>query len=106
MDMKQVNIPQMHLESSGIHFNPTDLLYNFFGKNPKELKAQEMKKDDTVTCLNLSLTEKLLLLLVSIKKEILQRCNYSDSFIKTANDLQIMDAISGCYEEYKILKKR
>jgi anti-anti-sigma regulatory factor len=38
--------------------------------------------------------------------EILQRCNYSDSFIKTANDLQIMDAISGCYEEYKILKKR
>jgi hypothetical protein len=43
----------------------------------------------------------------SIKEipEILQRCNYSESFIKTANDLQIMDAISGCYEEYKILKK-
>jgi hypothetical protein len=46
MDMKQVNIPQMHLESSGIHFNPTDLLYNFFGKNPKELKAQG-NEDDT-----------------------------------------------------------
>jgi hypothetical protein len=28
--------------------------------------------------------------------EILQRCNYSDSLLK--NDLQIMDAISGCYE--------
>ena len=26
--------------------------------------------------------------------------------IKTANDLQIMDAISGCYEQYKILKKK
>jgi hypothetical protein len=61
-----------------------------------------MKKDDTVRNL---LESKLL---VSIKEipEILQRCNYSDSFIKTANDLQIMDAISGCYEEYKILKKR
>jgi hypothetical protein len=27
------------------------------------------------------------------------------SFIQTANDLQIMDAISGCYEEYKVLKE-
>ena len=38
--------------------------------------------------------------------EILDRCNYSESFIKTANDLQIMDAISGCYEDYKVLKKK
>jgi hypothetical protein len=68
-----------------------------------------MKKDDTVRNLLDRLTEKLLLCLGIDKKEIpeiLQRCNYSDSFIKTANDLQIMDAISGCYEEYKILKKR
>jgi hypothetical protein len=38
--------------------------------------------------------------------EILQRCNYSETFIKTANDLQVLDAISDCYEEYKILKKK
>jgi hypothetical protein len=38
--------------------------------------------------------------------EILERCNYSESFVKSANDLQIMDAISACYEEYKILKKK
>jgi hypothetical protein len=38
--------------------------------------------------------------------EILKRCNYSESFIQSANDLQILDAISGCYEEYKILKKK
>ena len=36
---------------------------------------------------------------------ILENCNYSEYFIKTANDLQIMDAINSCYEEYKILKK-
>jgi hypothetical protein len=36
---------------------------------------------------------------------IMQRCNYSESFVKTANDLQIMDAIRECYEEYKVLKK-
>ncbi|TEB40887.1 carboxypeptidase-like regulatory domain-containing protein, partial [Flavobacterium circumlabens] len=37
--------------------------------------------------------------------EIMHRCNYSDAFIQSANDLQIMDAISGCYEQYKVLKR-
>jgi hypothetical protein len=33
----------------GSIFNPTDMLYNFFGKKPRELrKLKEMKKDDTV----------------------------------------------------------
>ena len=96
----------------GSIFNPTDLLYNFFGKNPNELKKlKEMKKDDTVrNLLESKFDRETLAVLLGIDKkeipEILQRCNYSESFIQTANDLQIMDAISGCYEEYKILKKR
>jgi hypothetical protein len=70
-----------------------------------------MKKDDTVRNLLESKFDREtlgVLLGIDVKDipEILQRCNYSESFIKTANDLQIMDAISGCYEEYKILKKR
>jgi hypothetical protein len=33
----------------GSIFNPADMLYNFFGKNPKELKKlKEMKKDDSM----------------------------------------------------------
>jgi hypothetical protein len=36
---------------------------------------------------------------------LVSECNYSDDFIKTANDLQILDAISECYEEYKILSR-
>jgi len=36
--------------------------------------------------------------------EILRNCNYSDAFIKESNDLQILEAISGCYEEYRILQ--
>ncbi len=96
----------------GSIFNPTDMLYNFFGKNPKELKKlKEMKKDDTVrNLLESKFDRETIAVLLGVEKkeiaEILQRCNYSESFIKTANDLQIMDAISGCYEEYKILKKR
>jgi hypothetical protein len=58
-----------------------------------------MKKDDTVrNLLESKFDRETLAVLLGIDKEIpeiLQRCNYSD-FIKTANDLQIMDAISGC----------
>ena len=96
----------------GSIFNPADMLYNFFGNNPKELKKlKEMKKDDTVRNLLESKFDRetiAVLLGVDVKEiaEILQRCNYSEAFIQSANDLQIMDAISGCYEEYKILKKK
>ena len=96
----------------GSIFNPADMLYNFFGKKTVELKnLKEMKKDDTVrNLLESKFDRETLAILLGIDKkeipEILQRCNYSESFIQTANDLQIMDAISGCYEEYKILKKK
>ena len=74
-------------------------------------KLKEMKKDDTVrNLLESKFDREMIAVLLGVDKneiaEILQRCNYSESFIQTANDLQIMDAISGCYEEYKVLKKK
>lgn len=96
----------------GSIFNPADMLYNFFGKKSIELKKlREMKKDDTVrNLLESKFDREMIAVLLGIDKkeipEILQRCNYSESFIQTANDLQILDAISGCYEQYKILKKK
>lgn len=96
----------------GSIFNPADALYNFFGSKPKELKKlREMKKDDTVkNLLETKFDREMISVLLGIDKneipEILTRCNYSESFIKTANDLQILDAISQCYEEYRVLKKR
>ncbi len=95
----------------GSIFNPADMLYNFFGKNGKELKKlKDMKKDDTIrNLLESKYDRETLAVLLGISKdeipEILQRCNYSDSFIQSANDLQILDAISGCYEQYKVLKR-
>ena len=91
--------------------NPADFLYNVFGKRPKEMKKlKEMKKDDTVrNLLATKFDRETLAALLEINKDdiplILQNCNYSEYFIQTANDLQIMDAISACYEDYKILKK-
>ncbi|MBA9072165.1 hypothetical protein GGR22_000291 [Flavobacterium gossypii] len=94
----------------GSIFNPADMLYNFFGKKPTELKRlKEMKKDDAVkNLLSSKFDRETLGALLGVSPneiaEILERCNYSETFIKTANDLQIMDAINECYEEYKILK--
>ena len=96
----------------GSLFNPADLLYNFFGNKPKELKRlRQMKKDDTVrNLLESKFDRETIAALLGINRneiaEILARCSYSEEFVKTANDLQIMDAISECYEEYKILKKK
>ncbi|MCL9771121.1 carboxypeptidase-like regulatory domain-containing protein [Flavobacterium sp. HXWNR69] len=95
----------------GSIFNPTDLLYNVFGKRPNEMKKlKAMKKDDTIRNLLATKFDRVTLAtLLEIDKDdipmILENCNYSEYFIKTANDLQIMDAISACYEDYKILKK-
>lgn len=92
-------------------FNPADMLYNFFGNKPKELRRlKEMKKDDTVkNLLETKFDRETICILLGVTKneiaEILQHCSYSEAFIQTANDLQILDAISQCYEQYKVLKK-
>lgn len=96
----------------GAILNPADLLRNIFGKKPQQLKKlRQMKEDDQIRDLLASkfdretLTELLQLEKVDID-DILNNCNYSKSFITTANDLQILDAISGCYEEYKVLNRK
>ena len=106
------NSPNALEKIVGSLFNPADKLYNFFGKKTNELRRlKEMKKDDTVrNLLETKFDRETISVLLGINKdeisEVLERCNYSDSFIKTANDLQILDAISECYEEYKILKRK
>ena len=96
----------------GAILNPADLLRNLFGKKPAQLrKLRQMREDDEIRSLLASkfdrelLTEFLQLEKVDIQ-DILNNCNYSKSFITTANDLQILDAISSCYEEYKVLNRK
>lgn len=92
-------------------FNPADFLYNTFSKKKQEMrKLREVKKDNAVRdMLQSKFDRETLAVLLNVDKkdiaEILSKCNYSEAFIKTANDLQIMDAISECYEQYKVLKK-
>ena len=96
----------------GSIFNPFDFLHNLFGKKPNELrKLKKMRENNALRDLlsvkyDRETLEEFLHLNISDIDEILRNCNFSESFIRTANDLQILEAISGCYEEYKVLSRR
>ncbi|NAS30335.1 carboxypeptidase-like regulatory domain-containing protein [Flavobacteriaceae bacterium R38] len=92
-------------------FDPATTLNNIFSKKSRQLrKLKQMKQDDEIRNLLASKFDReTLSALIQVDKDniedILRTCNYSSEFIKTANDLQILDAISGCYEEYKVLNR-
>ncbi|HSI70678.1 MAG TPA: carboxypeptidase-like regulatory domain-containing protein [Gillisia sp.] len=95
----------------GAIFNPADALYNQFGNKPKQMKKlRQMKDDDEIrTLLRSKYDRQTLAAVLQITNveidEILARCNYSRDFMRSANDLQILDALSGCYEEYRVLRR-
>ena len=96
----------------GAIINPADLLRNLFGKKPNQMrKLRKMKEDEEIRNLLASKFDRETLKeLLQVEKldieDILNNCNYSKSFIMTANDLQILDAISSCYEEFKVLNRK
>jgi len=95
----------------GSIFNPVDFLYNTFSRKSKQMrKFKQMKEDDEIrNTLATRFDRDMLTALLGVTKtdldEIISQCNYSKEFIDTANDLQVLDAINECYEEYKILSK-
>ncbi|MGB3149338.1 MAG: carboxypeptidase-like regulatory domain-containing protein [Maribacter sp.] len=96
----------------GAILNPADLLRNLFGRQPNNMrKLRQIKEDDQIRDLLASKFDRETLVeLLQLEKvdlqDILNNCNYSKSFITTANDLQILDAISSCYEEFKVLNRK
>lgn len=95
----------------GSIFNPADFLHRMFGRKPNELKKlKKMKQDDEIRNLLASRFDReMLTALLNVDRvdldEMVSQCNYSKGFIQTANDLQILDAISECYEEYKLISR-
>ncbi|MFT5103379.1 MAG: hypothetical protein ACI86C_001032 [Candidatus Latescibacterota bacterium] len=93
-------------------FNPADFLYNVFGNRPKQMrKLRKMKEDDAIrNLLQSKYDRETLMAVLQLERvdidEVLNKCSYSKDFIQTANDLQILDAIGECYEEYRILNRK
>jgi len=96
----------------GALFNPADFLHKMFGRKPNELrKLRQMKKDDEIrNILSNRFDREMLTALLQVDKVdldlLISECNYSKEVRRTANDLQILDAISECYEEYKVLSRK
>jgi len=96
----------------GAILNPADLLRNLFGKKPNQMKKlRKIQQDDQISdLLAAKFDRETITELLQIEKtdidDILTNCNYSKSFIATANDLQILEAISGCYEDFKVLNRK
>jgi hypothetical protein len=82
-----------------------------FGKKSRQMdKLKDIKKDDEIrNQLAKRFDREMLTVLLQVDKydldEIVNQCSYSRDFIRTANDLQMLDAISQCYEEYKVLNR-
>ena len=94
----------------GAIFNPGDFLNNLFKKRSRKMdKLRLMREDEEIkNLLSIKFDREVLVQLLGVDRadidEILRNCNFSDTFIQQANDLQILEAISECYDEYKLLE--
>ena len=94
----------------GAIFNPADFLNNLFKKKTAKMdKLRLMREDREIkNLLSTKFDREVLVQLLGVDKididEILRNCNFSDTFIEQANDLQIMEAVNECYDEYKLLQ--
>tara|TARA_Y100000034_G_scaffold137038_1_gene219295 strand:- start:234939 stop:235763 length:825 start_codon:yes stop_codon:yes gene_type:complete len=90
---------------------PVDFLYNLFGKKPKQLKKlQKLKKEDDLRKIMAGKFDREVMMeYLEMDRqeltELLEDCKYSDYFIKKASDLQMIEAILDCYENYKAIRK-
>ncbi len=92
-------------------FHPVDFVYQLFGKKPKQLrKLKALRSEDVLReMLEGKANREVLMEYLEMDKpqlnSLLDHCNYSDYFIKKASDLQVIEAVLECYENYKALKK-
>lgn len=91
-------------------FQPINLLYNKMGKNPKQLKKIKKLRDDDALreMMEDKFNRELMMEYLDINAEelndLLNECNYSDYFIRQASDLQLIEAVLLCYENFKAIK--
>jgi len=107
----EVGKPQKSSSVLGKILNPVDLVYNLFGKKPKQLKKlQKLKKEDDLRkMLAGKFDREVMMEYLEMDKQqltkLLTDCNYSEYFIKKASDLQLIEAVLNCYENYKAIQK-
>ncbi len=88
--------------------NPVDLIYNLFSTRGRDLRRlKQIQKEEKVrNMLAERYDRELLSNLLNVEKKdvylVLESCDYSERFLKNANDLQILEALLQCYNRYKM----
>ena len=107
----EVGRPQKSRSILSKILNPVDLVYNHFGKKPKQLeKLQKLKNEDNLRkMLAGKFDREVMMEYLEMDRQqltqLLSDCDYSEYFIKKASDLQLIEAVLNCYENYKALQK-
>lgn len=99
--------------SSGLNaiFNPVDFWYDKLGSKPKELKRlKKLKEGDQLrNMMEQKFNREVIMNYLDMSRkelnELLSECNYSQSFIERASDLQILEAFLECYENHNAIQK-
>ncbi len=95
----------------GAIFNPVDFWYNKFGKKPKEMdRLRKLKEGDQMrNMMEQKYSREIMMDYLDMSRkelnDLLSECNYSSRFINKASDLQIIEAVIECYENYRALQK-
>ncbi|PID68280.1 MAG: TonB-dependent receptor [Flavobacteriia bacterium] len=88
-------------------FHPIDYLYEMFGSKPKQLRRlKKLRSQDQLReILETKANREVLMEYLKMDREqlnsLLNYCNYSEYFIRNASDLQVIEAVLDCYENYK-----
>jgi len=96
---------------AGALFNPIDFWYAKFGKKPKELKKlKKLKEEDQLRdIMEEKFSREILMDYMDMSRkelnDLLKDCNYSNNFIRKASDLQVIEAVLECYENYRAIKE-
>lgn len=104
-------VAQVYNKPTDAIFHPVDFMYELFGKKPQQLrKLKKLREEDNLReMLEKKANREVLMEYLEMDKEqlnnLLDYCNYSDYFIKNATDLQVIEAVIECYENFKALKK-
>ncbi len=89
--------------------DPVGMLYELFSAHGKDMrKLKRLKEDNKITqMLAKRFDRQIIADLLNIPPEkvyrILELCEYDEHFLRTASDLQILEALKVCYEKHKAI---
>jgi len=109
----EIGRPQSKQYTSAVNaiFNPVDFWYNKFSKKSKEIKKLKKLKDSDAlrNIMEEKFSREVLMTYMDMSRkdlnDLLNECNYSDRFIRKASDLQIIEAVLECYENYRAIQE-